>query len=89
MTEDPCFSCPLADCDENSPRCNVRRLNRSYNAKLRRGDREAITEAERLAMNRNFEFWHLERAAEASEGGRPYRRGNRVFGNGGLTLCAN
>lgn len=77
---DPCLSCSLPDCDDGSPRCNVRRLYRNYCAKIKRGEKQLITEEERAAMNRHFELWHLERAAEASEGGRPYVRNGIDYG---------
>lgn len=74
MKDDPCFSCALAECDEKSASCAVRRLNRSYEKKLRRGEKHLVTDAERDAANRLFDSWKLERMALASEGVRPYRR---------------
>jgi hypothetical protein len=75
MKDDPCFRCTLPECDDRSRSCEVRRLHRSYCSKVRNGQHEQITDQERLANNRIFDSWHFERAAEASEGGRPYRRG--------------
>ncbi len=80
MRDDPCFSCRLPDCDEKDRRCNVRKLANSYDAKHRCGEPHLITDAEREANNRLFDFWSLERKAEASEGGRPYRRGRTLYG---------
>lgn len=74
MRDDPCFSCPLPDCDTASHRCVVRRLAALYQAKTRRGEVHLVTEKERDAANLIFHIWKLERIAEASEGGRPYRR---------------
>lgn len=80
MRDDPCFSCALPDCDERDRRCNVRRLANSYHTKNHRAESHLVTEAERVAANRLFILWTLERKAEASEGGRPYRRGKSVYG---------
>jgi hypothetical protein len=74
MRDDPCFACRLPDCDDRSERCRVRQLKCSYDAKIRRGEHAQITAVERVAMNRIFKAWELERLAEASEGGRPYHR---------------
>lgn len=79
MRGDPCFSCLLPDCDDRDHRCNVRELANTCDAKRRRGSADLITEAEREASNRLFHIWNLERQAEASEGGRPHRRGSTVF----------
>lgn len=71
---DPCLSCTLPDCDEDSPDCKAKQLTRRYNNKLRNGGRDSITEAERAAMCRHFEIWDLERRALAAEHVRPYKR---------------
>jgi hypothetical protein len=34
----PCFSCALPDCDEQSPKCGLRRAQREYTRHLRSGD---------------------------------------------------
>lgn len=85
MTDDPCFSCPLPDCDDTDQRCGVRKLYRSYSNKVRHGTKELITDAERDANNRIFDSWHLERLAQASEGGRPYKRGGFAYRDGGMS----
>lgn len=77
---DPCLSCTLPDCDDRSPACPVRRLRRSYYNKLEHGQEHLITGEERAASNRFHEIWRYERAAEASEGGRTFRRGSTVYG---------
>lgn len=74
MTGDPCFSCPLPDCDDGSPRCRLRQLDRSYEAKRRRGRADEATEAERAAHATLFLDWTLERLAQAAEGVRPFKR---------------
>lgn len=74
MRDDPCFRCPLPDCDDASPRCVVRQLSNRYDAKHRRGEPHLITEEEREANNRIFHIWHLERYALSAEGVRPYKR---------------
>jgi len=74
MTDDPCLRCALPDCDETSPRCAIRRLARSYSAKIKEGRQDEITPAERLAAKEAFKFWNNERLAQASEGIRPFRR---------------
>ena len=79
---DPCMRCTLPDCDEMSVKCEMRRLYRSYTRKINRKEKHLVTAEERLAMNWYFEVWHLERAAEASEGGRPYMRNGHVYGTG-------
>lgn len=76
---DPCFSCELPDCDENHPRCRIRELTRRYHAKSKRGTPDLVTEEEREANNRRHAIWRIERKAEASEGGRPFRRGRTVY----------
>ena len=80
MRDDPCFRCPLPDCDDRHPRCVVRLIQRRYYNKVRNGRHDEITTEEREANNLIFESWRLERRAEASEGGRPYRRGSTVYG---------
>lgn len=83
---DPCLRCVLPDCDDESPRCLVRALHKQYEHKRRRGDAGSATEEERAAMNIKFQFWHMERMAQASEGIRPYRRrGSPWTGNEGRT----
>lgn len=77
MKDDPCFSCTLAECDDSSSRCAVRRLSKSYYSKLRHGEKHLISEQERSANNFIFHIWKLDRCAEASEGGRPYKRWER------------
>lgn len=77
MRDDPCFSCPLPECDVKSHRCAMAALRRSYVAKLRRGEKHLITNAERKANCFMFHIWKLARFAEASEGGRPCRRWER------------
>jgi hypothetical protein len=79
---DPCFRCTLPDCDEHDQRCEVRRIYRQYCNKVRSKRHDEVTAEERLAHNRIFQAWHLDRAAEASEGGRPYRRGTTIYGSG-------
>lgn len=79
MRSDPCFSCRLPDCDDRDHRCNVRKLANNSAAKRRRGDSDLISEAEKEASNRLFLIWNLERQAEASEGGRPHRRGRTAY----------
>lgn len=74
MTGDPCFSCLLPDCDDGSPRCGLRRLHRSYEAKLRRGRVDEATDAERAAAAARYHDWVLERLALAAEGVRPFKR---------------
>lgn len=82
MKDDLCFRCSLPDCDDGNPRCVVRQTQRRYYAKVRKGQHDQITEEEREANNLIFETWHLDRIAEASEGGRPYRRGSTIYGRG-------
>lgn len=82
MKDDPCFRCSLPDCDDQDRRCEVRRLQRSYYAKVRGGRHDEITAAERTANNRIFETWELERMAEASEGVRPYDRAGSPWRGG-------
>jgi hypothetical protein len=77
MRDDPCFRCSLPDCDDRDRGCEVRKLQRSYYSKVRYGHHDQITDQERVANNRIFDTWHLERLAEDSEGGRPYLRGRR------------
>lgn len=78
MRNDPCFSCPLSECDDTSTRCAMRRLRNSYFAKLRRGQKELVTDQERAANNFMFKIFNLERCAEAAEGIRPYERWERL-----------
>lgn len=80
MRDDPCFRCRLPDCDERSAHCVVRQLAGSYDRKLRRKEHATIDQTERDAATCLFDFWRLERMAEASEGGRPYRRGKTIYG---------
>lgn len=77
MRDDPCFSCPLDDCDDRSPRCVIRRLSNAYDAKVRRGEKHLITEQEREANNSIFHIWKLDRDVQAAEGVRPYKRWER------------
>jgi hypothetical protein len=80
VNQDPCFRCTLKDCDEKHPQCAVRLLHRRYQKKVRAGRHGEVTDEEREANNRTFQFWQLERRAEASEGGRAFRRGTRTIG---------
>lgn len=77
---DPCLACTLPDCDDRSPACPVRRLRRSLFNKAKRGEQHLITDDERAANNRFHEIWRIDRIAEASEGGRSFRRGSTVYG---------
>lgn len=58
----------------------MRRLVRSYTSKARAKKTDQITPAERQANNLNHEIWMINRKAEASEGGRVFRRGAKTFG---------
>lgn len=74
MKDDPCFRCTLPDCDEAHAQCVVRQLQRRYHAKVRHGEREAVTAEELEANSRVYESWKLERLAQAAEGIRPLRK---------------
>jgi len=81
VKDDPCFRCTLLDCDDSDQRCELRKLKKSYDRKIRGvRQRDSITSAERAASMDIWQAWHLERAAAASEGGRPYQRGGRNYG---------
>lgn len=80
MRNDPCFTCPLPDCDHRHQRCAVRRLHKSYEAKRRAGNAHLATDLEREGHNVLYNIWQMDRKAEASEGGRPFRRGGRDYG---------
>lgn len=79
---DPCFRCALPDCDDRSPRCLLRQLHRSYEAKRRRGRADEATEAERAAVAARHHAWVLERMAQAAEGVRPFKRRGSVWTGG-------
>lgn len=81
MKNDPCFSCSLPECDDRDPRCKVRVLANSYSYKMKRAP-NSVTDVEREAATRQFHYWNLDRQAEASEGGKPYRRGKKLYGSG-------
>ncbi|WP_152979720.1 hypothetical protein [Mesorhizobium sp. 1M-11] len=77
MRDDPCFRCTLPECDAASAQCQLRKLSNHYSRKLHRGEHALITDQEREAANEIFHIWHLDRSAEAAEGGRPYKRWER------------
>jgi hypothetical protein len=74
VRDDPCFHCPLPDCDDRDPRCCVRRLAKSYESKRRRGAVDSATPEERTAALQIWRIWAFDRMAEASEGGRAFTR---------------
>lgn len=73
MKDDPCFACTLPECDDRHSDCQLRVLANSYARKVSNRALDMVTAAERDASNRMFHAWDLERRAEASEGGRPFR----------------
>ena len=65
MRRDPCFRCPLPDCDERSPHCALRQAANHYSRLLDRGiepNRE-----ERDDYNAWFRMYAAERKARLSE----------------------
>lgn len=68
MAYDPCFTCPLADCNEDDPGCNLRRANRVYSNLRRRGLLTDASPEVRDGYNAWFTVWRLERDARRSEG---------------------
>ena len=79
MSDDPCFSCVLPDCNDKDPRCGVRKLYRSYGNKVGRKEHHLITDAERAAYNQIWGDWKLERLALAAEGVRPFKRNGSAW----------
>lgn len=82
MKDDPCFRCPLPDCDETSSRCVVLRLRKSYDNKHKHGRHSEVTEEERTAWASWFKLHSLERFAQAAEGVQPYNRAGSKWKHG-------
>lgn len=61
-----CFSCPLPDCDEASPRCAVKQGRNRYRAAKGR-DPASISEVDRAAYSEFSLMWKIEHAALRSE----------------------
>lgn len=70
MTNDPCFNCPLPDCDEESPRCALKRANAAYSQWKKRGQLAEMPPAVRQGHNAWYHAYKLERDARRSESGR-------------------
>lgn len=68
MTDDPCLTCPLPDCDEKSPRCPLRATVTIVQRLRSKGWAKEVTAAEKRAYNDWFSMWEIEHAAQRSEG---------------------
>lgn len=67
LAADPCFSCPLPDCNEDSPRCALKRAHSEYSKARRKGELSTISPTVRDGYNAWFTTWRLERDAKRSE----------------------
>lgn len=56
MTDHPCFSCSLPDCDDTSRRCGLRVANRRYEQARKKGQiTPELKELHRIVYR---EFWY-------------------------------
>lgn len=62
----PCLSCTLPDCDDRSPRCELRRAVALYSRTRKHGG--VVTDDLRAAATTaHYELWQLEARARRSE----------------------
>lgn len=67
MKVDPCFSCPLPDCDDTSSQCNLRKCAVIVSRKRKNKEHHLISDYERQGDNARYLVWEIERAARLSE----------------------
>lgn len=83
LKDDPCFRCPLPDCDDTDKRCVLRQLaNSYYSHKAKTGRRAEVTAEELDANSRIYRSWLDERMAQAAEGIRPLNKPNSPWRGG-------
>lgn len=64
---DPCFTCPLPDCDESDRRCALKRGKAEYKRQMQRFGAESVSPEARAAYNAAYRVWKLEDLARKSE----------------------
>lgn len=67
MMDDPCFKCTLPDCDETSPKCDLRKLYQAADRKSKRKSRPELTPLEHEGRRAFYSIWRLEHEAKISE----------------------
>lgn len=66
---DPCFTCPLPDCDDTSPRCALKRAKGEYRRQVEKIGAENVSPELRAANTAAYRVWKLEDLARKSERG--------------------
>lgn len=64
---DPCFTCVLPDCNEDSPRCALRRAKAEYRRQVQKVGAANVTPALRAGNSAAHKVWKLEDLAKRSE----------------------
>lgn len=68
MSNDPCLKCPLPDCDEESPKCALKRAKAEYRRQAEKIGAVNVSPELRAGNSLAYRVWKLEDLARKSEG---------------------